>query len=96
MGIESPEEAARAEYGICTAESESEGQPVCSHFSRRAGTHGSKSKRSAREEPWSAGARALGPDTWFPPLSRATYAPVSFRVGAVALGTLLFGLAAAG
>ncbi|KAM7328595.1 hypothetical protein ACRRTK_012687 [Alexandromys fortis] len=50
---------------------------TCSRFSRRAGTHGSEYKRSAREEPRGAGARAPGLDAWFPPLSRVTCAPFS-------------------
>lgn len=46
--------------------------------SRRGRTHGSEYKRSAREAPRGAGARAPELDAWFPPLSRVTCAPFPF------------------
>lgn len=64
--------------------------------SRRGRTHGSEYKRSAREEPWSAGARAPGLDAWFPPLSRVTCAPFSFPYWPGRLGNPVFCLEAAG
>lgn len=70
MRLKSSEEAARTEYGICTVE-----PPECGAarglgtFGRRAGTHGSEYKRSAREAPlgrgrWGSRAEHLAPATF--------------------------------
>lgn len=54
-------------------------------------TNGRRERR-----PWGAGAGALGLNTWLPPLSRVTYAPLALLCRPGRLGNPSLGLAAAG
>lgn len=97
MRLKSSEEAARTGYGICTVE-----PPECG-AARGLGTvrgaleptvPNTNGRRERR--PRGAGAGALGLNTWLPPLSRVTYAPLALLCRPGRLGNPSLRLAAAG